>query len=51
MKIDKELIDKLLVQAKVNARLRQSYDLRTSIDDSSQRMLNALHPGTKVDIH
>lgn len=51
MKIDKELFDKLFEQAKANPRLRQSYDLRTSIDDSSQRMLNALLPGTQVAVH
>ena len=46
MEIDKGLIDGLLEQARVNARLRQNYDLRTSADDNSQRMLNALLPGT-----
>ena len=34
-----------------NPRLRQSYDLRTSSDDNSQRILNALLPGTAVPIH
>ena len=51
MEIDKGLIDGLLEQARVNARLRQNYDLRTSADDNSQRMLNALLPGTVVPIH
>lgn len=51
MKIDNQLIDTLSTQAKANPRLRQSYDLRTSPDDKSQRMLNALEPGTIMPIH
>lgn len=35
----------------MNPRLRQNMDLRTSADDNSQRMLNALMPGTVVPIH
>ncbi len=51
MIINKKLLDELLIQAKVNPRLRQNMDLRTSNDDTSQRMLNALLPGTQVPIH
>ena len=51
MEINKELLDKLFEQAKENPRLRQNYDLRTSSADTSQRMLNALLPGTVVPIH
>ena len=51
MEINKELIDNLLEQAKNNPRLRQNVDLRTSTNDNSQRMLNALLPGTVVPIH
>lgn len=51
MKLDKEFLDKLLEQAKENPRLRQNFDLRTSSADTSQRMLNALLPGTEVPIH
>ena len=51
MEINKELLDQLLEQAKENPRLRQGFDLRTSPADSSQRMLNALLPGTVVPIH
>ena len=51
MKIDKELLDELTAQAKVNPRLRQAYDLRTTPDDNSQRILNALEPGTVLPIH
>ena len=51
MEINKELLDNLFEQAKENPRLRQNLDLRTSADDNSQRMLNALLPGTVVPIH
>lgn len=51
MEIDKKFITKLLYEAAENPRLRQNYDLRTSYDDNSQRMLNALLPGTVVPIH
>ena len=51
MKIDKVLLDKLFEQARNSPRLRQNLDLRTSSDDSSQRMLNALLPGTVVPVH
>ena len=51
MTIDKELFDKLLKQAADNPRRRQNLDLRTSSADTSQRMLNALLPGTEVAIH
>lgn len=51
MKIDNQLLDTLSAQAKANPRLRQSYDLRTSPEDKSQRMLNALEPGTIMPIH
>ena len=51
MEISKELLDNLFEQAKENPRLRQNLDLRTSANDNSQRMLNALLPGTVVPIH
>ena len=51
MEINKELLDSLFEQAKENSRLRQNLDLRTSLADTSQRMLNALLPGTVVPIH
>lgn len=49
--ITKDFLDSLFVKAKENPRLRQNYDLRTSAADTSQRMLNALLPGTDVAIH
>ena len=51
MEINKDLLDNLFEQAKGNPRLRQNLDLRTSSADTSQRMLNALLPGTVVAIH
>ena len=48
---DKTLISSLLAQAASNPRLRQNYDLRSSEADGSQRMLNALQPGTAVPVH
>ena len=49
--IDNKLLDTLFAQANANPRFRQNYDLRTSVEDKSQRMLNALLPGTEVAIH
>ena len=49
--IDNQLLDSLLEQAKSSPRLRQHFDLRTSSNDTSQRMLNALQPDTVVPIH
>lgn len=51
MIIDKQFLDTLSAQAKANPRLRQNYDLRNSENDNSQRMLNALEPGTIMPIH
>lgn len=51
MEFNKDFLGKLFEQATMNPRLRQSFDLRTSSADNSQRMLNALLPGTVVPIH
>lgn len=51
MIIDNQLLDTISSQAKANPRLRQNYDLRNTPEDNSQRMLNALEPGTVVPIH
>lgn len=51
MIIDKQILDELSAQAKASPRLRQSLDLRNSASDGSQRMLNALEPGTVMPIH
>lgn len=51
MKIDNELLDKLTAEAQASPRLRMNMDLRNSAEDTSQRMLNAIEPGTEVPIH
>jgi len=51
MIVDQELLDQLTLQAKENPRKRQSFDLRTTTEDSSQRILNAVEPGTVLPIH
>lgn len=51
MNIDKQLLDNLTDQAKSSQRLRMNFDLRDALDDNSQRMLNALEPGTIIPIH
>ena len=51
MKIDQELLDKLSAQAKASPRLRMNLDLRNSESDGSQRMLNAIEPGSPMPIH
>ena len=51
MIIDKQLLDTLTAQAKASPRLRMNLDLRNTPDDQSQRMLNALEPGTMMPIH
>ena len=51
MFLNTELFDNLSAQAKASPRLRMNYDLRNTPDDQSQRMLNALEPGTVMPIH
>ena len=51
MVIDKNLLDNLTAQAKASPRLRMAMDLRNTPEDGSQRILNALEPGTIMPIH
>jgi cupin fold WbuC family metalloprotein len=51
MIITKDILDELTEKAKASPRLRCNLDLRNSADDNSQRMLNALEPGTIMPIH
>ena len=51
MRIDKDLLDRITAEAKASPRLRMNYDLRDSVNDRSQKMLNALEPGTQLPIH
>ena len=51
MELTQDFFRTLLDEASQSPRLRQSFDMRTSASDQSQRMLNALQPGTAVPIH
>ena len=51
MLLNTNLLDALSAQAKASPRLRMNLDLRNSPADQSQRMLNALEPGTVMPIH
>ena len=51
MKITQTVLDNLTEQAKASPRLRMNMDLRNSDADQSQRMLNAIEPGSVVPIH
>ena len=51
MIITQALLDSLTAQAKASPRLRMNLDLRNSADDKSQRMLNAIEPGSPMPIH
>ena len=51
MVVDKVLLDTLTAQAQASPRLRMNLDLRNSDADSSQRMLNAIEPGSVVPVH
>ena len=51
MKITQALLDSLTAQAKASPRLRMNMDLRNSAEDGSQRMLNAIEPGSLLPIH
>ena len=51
MKITQAILDELTAQAKTSPRLRMNRDLRNSAEDQSQRMLNAIEPGSPMPIH
>ena len=51
MKITQAIMDQLTEQAKASSRLRMNLDLRNSPEDGSQRMLNAIEPGSPMPIH
>ena len=51
MIITSTILDELTAKAKASPRLRANYDLRNSAEDGSQRMLNAIEPGTVMPIH
>jgi len=51
MKITQAILDELTAKAKESPRLRMNLDLRNDENDSSQRMLNAIEPGSPLPIH
>ena len=51
MVITQARLDNLTAQAKASPRLRCNLDLRNSPEDGSQRMLNAIEPGSPLPIH
>ena len=51
MVIDNNVLDELTRRAKNSPRLRMNMDLRNSPEDQSQRMLNAIEPGTVLPVH
>lgn len=51
MLVDQTVLDALTARAKESPRLRMNLDLRNSPADESQRMLNAIEPGTVLPIH
>lgn len=51
MVVSQAVLDELTAQAKASPRLRMNMDLRNGPEDSSQRMLNAIEPGSPLPIH
>ena len=51
MEISQAILDDLTAKAKASERLRMNLNLRDSVTDDSQRMLNAIEPGSTLPIH
>ena len=51
MKITQAILDELTAKAKESPRLRMNLDLRDSAEDTAERMLNAIEPGSPLPIH
>lgn len=49
--INKKLLDEVTAQAKASPRLRKNYNFHQSLDDLCHRMLNAIEPGSVMQIH
>lgn len=45
------LLNQFSIEASINHRLRKNFNLHDSLDAPSQRLFNALQPGTKMEIH
>lgn len=50
-KTSRVILDRLTIDAKASPRLRMKMDLGNSDQDGSQRMLNAIEPGSVLPIH
>lgn len=51
MILDNNLFDAVSGEARISPRLRMNYDMRNTAEDHSQRMLNAIEPGTELPVH
>ncbi len=51
MIIDEKLLNKVTQQAKASPRLRKNYNFHQTLDEKCHRFLNAVEPGTVVEIH
>jgi len=49
--ISREVLDQLTQSAKESERLRMNHNFHTFPEAKSQRLLNALEPGTKIPLH
>ena len=49
--IDEELLNEVSERAKESPRLRMNYNFHQSLDEKCHRFLNAVEPGTVVEIH
>ena len=49
--IDEALLNEVSEQAKTSPRLRMNHNFHQSLEDKCHRFLNAVEPGTKVEIH
>lgn len=49
--INRSLLDEVSEKAKASPRLRMNYNFHQSLEDKCHRFLNAVEPGTIVEIH
>jgi len=49
--IDVALLDAVTEQAKDSPRLRMNHNFHENLNSKSQRLLNAMEPGTKLPVH
>lgn len=51
MLLNKTLLDVISAEASRSSRLRKNFNLHDCLEAPSQRLFNALQPGTKMEIH